>query len=60
MVVAKISGNEGEYFEGDAIVYENRHDKRFVLVKPGNVVVIGIVDLKVGQECLKCLNQLRP
>jgi dihydroxy-acid dehydratase len=23
--VAKISGNEGEYFEGDAIVYENEH-----------------------------------
>jgi dihydroxy-acid dehydratase len=22
----KISGNEGEYFEGDAIVYENEHD----------------------------------
>jgi dihydroxy-acid dehydratase len=24
--VAKISGNEGEYFEGDAIVYENEYD----------------------------------
>jgi dihydroxy-acid dehydratase len=51
------SGNEGEYFEGDAIVYENEHDviKEFVLaVKPGNVVVIGIVDLKVGMpEMLK-------
>jgi dihydroxy-acid dehydratase len=22
----KNSGNEGEYFEGDAIVYENEHD----------------------------------
>jgi dihydroxy-acid dehydratase len=33
--VAKISGNEGEYFEGDAIVYENEHDviKEFVLAK---------------------------
>jgi dihydroxyacid dehydratase/phosphogluconate dehydratase len=60
--VAKISGNEGEYFEGDAIVYENDVIKgvRAGEVKPGNVVVIGIVDLKVGQECLKCLNQLRP
>jgi dihydroxy-acid dehydratase len=28
----KISGNEGEYFEGDAIVYENEHEviKEFV------------------------------
>jgi dihydroxyacid dehydratase/phosphogluconate dehydratase len=41
--VAKISGNEGEYFEGDAIVYENEHVIKGVRggeVKPGNVVVI--------------------
>jgi dihydroxy-acid dehydratase len=42
--VAKISGNEGEYFEGDAIVYENEQDVitgvRSGEVKPGNVVVI--------------------
>jgi dihydroxy-acid dehydratase len=35
----KISGNEGEYFEGDAIVYENEHDVitgvRSGEVKPG-------------------------
>jgi dihydroxy-acid dehydratase len=39
----KISGNEGEYFEGDAIVYENEHDVitgvRGGEVKPGNVVI---------------------
>jgi dihydroxy-acid dehydratase len=39
---AKISGNEGEYFEGD-IVYENEHDVikgvRAGEVKPGNVVI---------------------
>jgi dihydroxy-acid dehydratase len=49
--VAKISGNEGEYFEGDAIVYENEHDviKEFVLaVKPGNVVVIRYCGPKGG------------
>jgi dihydroxy-acid dehydratase len=43
-VVSKISGNEREYFEGDAIVYENEHEVikgvRGGEVKPGNVVVI--------------------
>lgn len=50
--VAKISGNEGEYFEGDAIVYENEHDVitgvRGGEVKPGNVVVIRYCGPKGG------------
>jgi dihydroxy-acid dehydratase len=50
--VAKISGNEGEYFEGDAIVYENEHDVitgvRSGEVKPGNVVVIRYCGPKGG------------
>jgi dihydroxy-acid dehydratase len=40
-------GNEGGIFESDAIVYENEHEVikgvRGGEVKPGNVVVIGIV-----------------
>jgi len=50
--VAKISGNEGEYFEGDAIVYENEQDVitgvRIGEVKPGNVVVIRYCGPKGG------------
>jgi dihydroxy-acid dehydratase len=50
--VAKISGNEGEFFEGDAIVYENEHDVikgvRAGEVKPGNVVVIRYCGPKGG------------
>jgi dihydroxy-acid dehydratase len=50
--VAKISGNEGEFFEGDAIVYENEHDVitgvRGGEVKPGNVVVIRYCGPKGG------------
>jgi dihydroxy-acid dehydratase len=50
--VAKISGNEGEYFEGDAIVYENEQDVitgvRSGEVKPGNVVVIRYCGPKGG------------
>ncbi|OAB29544.1 dihydroxyacid dehydratase [Flavobacterium fryxellicola] len=50
--VAKISGNEGEYFEGDAIVYENEQDVitgvRGGEVKPGNVVVIRYCGPKGG------------
>jgi dihydroxy-acid dehydratase len=50
--VAKISGNEGEYFEGDAIVYENEYDVitgvRSGEVKPGNVVVIRYCGPKGG------------
>lgn len=50
--VAKISGNEGEYFEGDAIVFENEHDVitgvRNGEVKPGNVVVIRYCGPKGG------------
>ncbi|UQD56978.1 dihydroxy-acid dehydratase [Flavobacterium sp. K5-23] len=50
--VAKISGNEGEFFEGDAIVYENEHDVitgvRSGEVKPGNVVVIRYCGPKGG------------
>lgn len=42
--VAKISGNEGEFFEGEAIVFEGEFDVipgiQSGLVKPGNVVVI--------------------
>lgn len=50
--VAKISGNEGEYFKGDAIVYENEHEVikgvRGGEVKPGNVVVIRYCGPKGG------------
>jgi len=50
--VAKISGNEGEYFEGDAIVFENEYDVitgvRNGDVKPGNVVVIRYCGPKGG------------
>ncbi|MFV8332958.1 dihydroxy-acid dehydratase [Flavobacterium sp. GSP14] len=50
--VAKISGNEGEYFEGVAIVYENEHEViegvRGGEVKPGNVVVIRYCGPKGG------------
>ncbi|MFT5244980.1 MAG: dihydroxy-acid dehydratase, partial [Psychroserpens sp.] len=50
--VAKISGNEGEYFEGDAIVFENEYDVitgvRNGEVKPGNVVVIRYCGPKGG------------
>jgi dihydroxy-acid dehydratase len=50
--VAKISGNEGEFFEGTAIVYENEHDVitgvRGGEVKPGNVVVIRYCGPKGG------------
>jgi dihydroxy-acid dehydratase len=49
--VAKISGNEGEYFEGDAIVYENEYDVITGVrgeVKPGNVVVIRYCGPKGG------------
>jgi dihydroxy-acid dehydratase len=50
--VAKISGNEGEYFEGTAIVYENEYDVitgvRNGEVKPGNVVVIRYCGPKGG------------
>ena len=50
--VAKISGNEGEYFEGDAIVYENEQDVitgvRSGEVKPGNVVIIRYCGPKGG------------
>ena len=42
--VAKISGNEGDYFEGSAIVFESEYDVipgiQNGLVQPGNVVVI--------------------
>lgn len=50
--VAKISGNEGEYFEGAAIVYENEHavikGVQSGEVKPGNVVVIRYCGPKGG------------
>lgn len=42
--VAKISGNEGEFFEGEAIVFESEFEVipgiQSSLVHPGNVVVI--------------------
>jgi dihydroxy-acid dehydratase len=50
--VAKISGNEGEFFEGEAIVFENEFDVitgvRAGEVKPGNVVVIRYCGPKGG------------
>ncbi|TDD74891.1 dihydroxy-acid dehydratase [Flavobacterium caseinilyticum] len=50
--VAKISGKEGEFFEGTAVVFENEHDVikgiRADQVKPGNVVVIRYCGPKGG------------
>jgi dihydroxy-acid dehydratase len=50
--VAKISGKEGEFFEGTAIVYENEQlaitGIRAGEVKPGNVVVIRYCGPKGG------------
>jgi dihydroxy-acid dehydratase len=50
--VAKISGKEGEFFEGEAIVFESEFDVipgiQNGLVKPGNVVVIRYVGPKGG------------
>ncbi|MFV8343897.1 dihydroxy-acid dehydratase [Flavobacterium sp. XS2P39] len=50
--VAKISGKEGEYFEGTAVVFENEHDVikgiRGGEVKPGNVVIIRYCGPKGG------------
>nr|WP_314864758.1 dihydroxy-acid dehydratase [uncultured Flavobacterium sp.] len=50
--VAKISGKEGEFFEGTAIVYENEHDVikgvRGGEVKPGDVVIIRYCGPKGG------------
>jgi dihydroxy-acid dehydratase len=50
--VAKISGNEGEYFEGTAVVFESEYDVipgiQKGLVKPGNVVVIRYCGPKGG------------
>lgn len=50
--VAKISGKEGEYFEGTAVVFESEFDVipglEKGLIKPGNVVVIRYVGPKGG------------
>jgi len=50
--VAKISGKEGEYFEGPAIVFESEFTVipglEKGLIKPGNVVVIRYVGPKGG------------
>ena len=50
--VAKMSGNEGDFFEGEAIVFENEFDVitgvRNGNVKPGNVVVIRYCGPKGG------------
>lgn len=50
--VAKISGKEGEFFEGTAVVFENEYDVikgiRGGEVKPGNVVVIRYCGPKGG------------
>ena len=50
--VAKISGKEGEFFEGTAVVFENEHDVIKGIkegeVKPGNVVVIRYCGPKGG------------
>ena len=50
--VAKISGKEGEFFEGTAVVYENQKDVIRGIqageVKPGNVVIIRYCGPKGG------------
>jgi dihydroxy-acid dehydratase len=50
--VAKISGKEGEFFEGKAVVYENEKDVIKGIqggeVKPGNVVIIRYCGPKGG------------
>jgi dihydroxy-acid dehydratase len=50
--VAKISGKEGEYFEGTAVVFESEFEVipglEKGLIKPGNVVVIRYVGPKGG------------
>ena len=50
--VAKISGNEGEYFEGTAVVFESEFEVipgiQNGLVKPGDVVVIRYCGPKGG------------
>ncbi|MFV5689953.1 dihydroxy-acid dehydratase [Flavobacterium sp. ZT3R25] len=50
--VAKISGKEGEFFEGTAVVYENEKDVIKGIqggeVKPGNVVIIRYCGPKGG------------
>jgi dihydroxy-acid dehydratase len=50
--VAKISGNEGEYFEGTAVVFESEFEVipgiQKGLVKPGDVVVIRYCGPKGG------------
>ncbi|WP_432221519.1 dihydroxy-acid dehydratase [Flavobacterium sp. TMP13] len=50
--VAKISGKEGEFFEGTAVVYENEKDVIRGIqageVKPGNVVIIRYCGPKGG------------
>ncbi|BDB57425.1 dihydroxy-acid dehydratase [Flavobacterium ammonificans] len=50
--VAKISGNEGEYFEGTAVVFESEFEVipgiQNGLVQPGNVVVIRYCGPKGG------------
>jgi dihydroxy-acid dehydratase len=50
--VAKISGNEGEYFEGSAVVFEDEYSVvdgvKNGKIKPGNVVVIRMCGPKGG------------
>jgi dihydroxy-acid dehydratase len=50
--VAKISGNEGEFFEGTAVVFEDEKDViegvKTGKIKPGNVVVIRYCGPKGG------------
>lgn len=59
--VAKISGKEGERFEGPARVFDGEKDLIAGLgngrVKSGDVVVIKNEDQKVLRVCLKCSNQ---
>ena len=46
--VAKISGKEGEYFEGTAVVFESEFTVIPGLIKPGDVVVIRYCGPKGG------------
>ena len=55
--VAKITGKEGEIFEGHAKVYENEFEAIKGIeneVKKGDVIVIKTLDQKEVQECQRC------
>lgn len=56
--VAKITGKEGELFEGPAVVFDGEaamHEgMKQGKIKPGNVVVIRYVGPKARLACLRC------